>query len=430
MDSLILPSHGLRSPTALEWLFFDLNSFFASVEQQDKPYLRGKPVAVVPSMTDATCAIAASYEAKAFGIKTGTKIYEAKRLCPQLQCILARHDVYVAYHNRIFAEVGRHIPVSKICSIDEGACQLMTNEQSPEQATRIARSIKDGLRCNLGDHIKCSIGIASNIFLAKTATDMQKPDGLVILPPDNYQDRIFSLGLSDLCGIGRNIEHRLNRAGIRTIEQFWNLSPKHARKIWGSVVGEIFWYRLHGYDIPDKPTEKSVIGHSRVLDPNIRGMDKAYIMAQHLTIKVCTRLRRYNLFAGHFAMGVRTVDGAYWGDDTSFTPTQDNFTVISALEKLWCAMQRGIGRNTRLLKVSVNLYDLYEQEEVTLDLFDSFPEKTKTVKNTDLSRAMDALNKKFGSNTVYLGSMPKTSAGYVGTKIAFTRVPEMEEFKD
>lgn len=159
-------------------------------------------------------------------------------------------------------------------------------------------------------------------------------------------------------------------------------------------------------------------------------MDKAYMMAQHLTIKACTRLRRYNLFAGHFTLGVRTVDGAYWHDDTYFTPTQDNFSVISALEKLWCSMQKEIGRNTRLLKVSVTLYDLYEQEEVTLDLFDSVPEKTKTVKNADLSRAMDTLNKKFGSNTVHLGSTPKTSAGYVGTKIAFTRVPEIEEFKE
>ncbi len=421
-------SQGLRPPTALEWLFFDLNSFFASVEQQDKPYLRGKPVAVVPSMTDATCAIAASYEAKAFGIKTGTKIYEAKRLCPTLQCVLARHDVYVAYHNRIFAEVGRHIPVSKICSIDEGACKLMKNEQSSEKAILIAYAIKEGLRQNVGEHIKCSIGIASNIFLAKTATDMQKPDGLVILPPDNYKERIFALKLPDLCGIGRNIEHRLNRAGIKTIEQLWNLPPKHARKIWGSVAGEIFWYRLHGYDIPDKPTNKSVIGHSRVLDPNIRGMNEAYTMAQHLTIKACTRLRRYNIFAGHFALGIRTVDDSYWSNDTSFAPTQDNFTVISALDRLWHTMQKDIGRYTRLMKVSVSLYGLYEQTEVTLDLFENVPEKTKTVKNIDLSRAMDILNKKFGNNTIHLGSTPKTSAGYVGTKIAFTRVPEMEEF--
>jgi len=126
---------------SLKWLFFDLNSYFASVEQQDCPELRHKPVAVVPALTDSTCAIAASYEAKAYGVKTGTKIYEAKKLCPGLICVLARHDVYVEYHHRIFNEVENHIPIEKKCSVDEAACRLMKNEQYPEKAMAIAQSI-------------------------------------------------------------------------------------------------------------------------------------------------------------------------------------------------------------------------------------------------------------------------------------------------
>jgi len=113
------------------------------------------------------------------------------------------------------------------------------------------------------------------MFLAKTATDMQKPDGFVILEPNTYHTRLFQIRLGDLCGIGRNIERRLNNAGIYSIEQLWNTSPKHARKIWGSVEGEKFWYRLHGFDIPDNPTQKRVVGHSRVLDPQYRDSDKA-----------------------------------------------------------------------------------------------------------------------------------------------------------
>jgi len=108
-------ANAFKPPYSLQWLFFDLNSYFASVEQQDRPELRNKPIAIVPSDTDATCAIAASYEAKAYGIKTGTKIYEAKKLCPDLICVLARHHVYVEYHQRIFKEVGKHIPVTKKC---------------------------------------------------------------------------------------------------------------------------------------------------------------------------------------------------------------------------------------------------------------------------------------------------------------------------
>src|SRR5690606_9620292 len=117
------------SDHSLKWLFLDLNSFFASVEQQETPALQGKPVAVVPMMTDSTCAIAASYEAKAYGIKTGTKIYEAKKMCPALRCVLARHDIYTAYHRRIFAEVENHLPVTRICSIAEAACRLLGNER-------------------------------------------------------------------------------------------------------------------------------------------------------------------------------------------------------------------------------------------------------------------------------------------------------------
>ena len=119
----------------LKWLFLDLNSYFASVEQQDRPALRGKSVAVVPMMTDSTCAIAASYEAKAFGITTGTMIYEAKKMCPELICVKARHEVYVDYHHQIFQELQNHLPITMVCSIDEVACQLLGAERQPENVT-------------------------------------------------------------------------------------------------------------------------------------------------------------------------------------------------------------------------------------------------------------------------------------------------------
>lgn len=410
---------------SLNWLFFDLNSYFASVEQQDNPELRNQPIAVIPSNTDATCAIAASYEAKAFGIKTGTRIYEAKKMCPTLRCVLARHDVYVEYHQRIFAEVEKHIPITKVCSIDEAACRLLKNEDPLETALNIKR----GLKKNIGEYIRCSIGVAPNMFLAKTATEIEKPDGLVILQPDNFQQQLFELELSDLCGIGRNIERRLNKARIYTIEQLWNISPKHARKIWGNVEGETFWYKLHGYEIPDKPTQKRVVGHSRVLDPKQRGSNEAYSMAVHLTTKACARLRRYGMYARQFSLAIRTVDRMYWGSNKSFSPTQDNFCITRALHEMWSKMQADTSHR-KLLKISVTLHDLYKSEEITLDLFETSGAEKETVKNLELSKAIDKLNQRFGANTVNLGSCPKTDAGYVGTKIAFTRVPELEEFNE
>ena len=175
----------------LKWLFLDLNSYFASVEQQECPALRGKPVAVVPMMTDSSCAIAASYEAKACGIKTGTKIYEAKRMCPDLTCVLARHDVYVDYHHRIFGEVANYLPVSEVCSVDEGACLLLGKERDPDNAVALAETIKRALRDHIGHAITCSIGIAPNRFLGKVASDMQKPDGLIVLKPEDLPGPLF-----------------------------------------------------------------------------------------------------------------------------------------------------------------------------------------------------------------------------------------------
>ncbi|MEO1610467.1 MAG: impB/mucB/samB family protein [Pseudomonadota bacterium] len=422
----------LSTPEMLRWLFFDLNSYFASVEQQDNPGLRGKPIAVVPSMTDATCAIAASYEAKAYGIKTGTKIYDAKKMCPDLICVPARHDVYVAYHERIFDEVERHLPVERRCSIDEGACRLMHNEREPDKAVAIARQIKQGLADNIGPAIRCSIGIAQNMFLAKVASDMQKPDGLIVLPPNDYKDRLFDMELRDFCGIGANMERRLNRAGIHTVAQLWHAEPKHVRKIWGSVAGEVFWYRLHGHDIADKPTQKRVVGHSRVLDPALRQSDKAYLIAKQLTVKACTRLRRYNLYARRFSVSVRTTGHKYarglnWANETSFAASQDNFVVLEALGRFWEQMQQDTHK-AALLKVSVTLHDLYQPQYTTLDLFESPEHSHRKEHDIRLSHAMDALNRRFGAQTVTLGLYPKTAAGYVGTKIAFSRVPEKDEF--
>jgi len=416
------------APTSeLRWLFFDLNSYFASVEQQECPELRGKPVAVVPMMTDSTCAIAASYEAKALGIKTGTKIYEAREKCPDLQCVLARHDVYVDYHHRIFNELENHLHVTKICSVDEAACLLLGHEREPDNARKLALQIKDGMKRNVGAHVGSSIGIAPNAYLAKMATEMQKPDGLVILEPNHYKERLFALKLTDLTGINIRMEARLHKAGIYSIEQFWDLSPKHARKVWGSVGGERLWYKLHGYDVPEQETQKSVIGHSRVLDPALRAPNKAHDIARQLTAKAASRLRRYNLYAGRLSLQLRSIDKRRWAKELGFSATQDNFVFIELLDRMWQQMLREL-KPLQLFKVSITLSGLCEREQITLDLFDV--QKPETPKNLALTRSMDDLNKRFGSGTISVGSCPKTLAGYVGTKIAFTRVPEKAEFSE
>ncbi len=412
----------------VKYLFVDMNSFFASVEQQENPDLRGKPVAVLPSMSEHTSVIAASYEAKAYGVKTGTLVRDALEMCPHLNCVPARHDVYVDYHNRILEESVKHTPLTKVWSVDEFSSRLTPDCQSIPAAMDMAKRLKGGLARNVGEHVKCSIGLAPNAYLAKVATDMQKPDGLVVLTDDILQDALFPLKLQDFPGIGVNMERRLNKGGIWTVEQLWNTQPKQLRRIWGSVEGEKFWYRIHGYDVPDAHHNKVMVGHSRVLDPVHRHPDMAKQIARRLTVKAAGRLRRYGLVAGHFRLSVRTTDGEKWSCDLKIDPCNDNLGFIQSLNKLWSLMQME-QRPWRLKKVSVIMHDLSKPEMVTDDLFSMAAVRQHQRKiSDDLSAGMDILNKKFGPNTCHFGVCPNTLAGYVGTKIAFSRIPDQAEF--
>ncbi|MCB9976099.1 MAG: impB/mucB/samB family protein [Rhodospirillales bacterium] len=424
-----------REP-GLKWLFLDLNSYFASVEQQERPHLRGKPVAVVPMETDHTCAIAASYEAKAYGIKTGTMIRDAKRMCPNLTCVLARHDKYVEYHHKIVDEIALHTPINKIWSIDELSSRLPPSRRSVEAATEVALRIKRGIREHVGSAITCSIGIAPNSLLAKIAGDMKKPDGLTILRQEDLPGPLFDLQLIDLPGIGFNMERRLHRAGVKTIPDLWNLSPKHARKIWGSVQGERFWYWLHGYDFETQETGNTMIGHSRILDPLLRAPAPARQMARRLLTKASYRLRRKGFYASRVSLSVRTTEYQRWAGERKISPARDPFTFLQQLDDLWSEMMRFFyaplysPSALRFRKVSVTLYDLSRSGDITYDLFETEQKETqeKLRKHDALTQALDKLQDRYQRETVSLGLPPKTLAGYVGTKIAFSRVPEKEEF--
>lgn len=418
--------------TYVEWLFLDLNSYFASVEQQEYPDLRGEPVAVVPMPTDSTCAIAASYEAKAYGVKTGTKIYEARKLCPTLKCTLARHDVYVEYHERIWAEIVKHTPITKTWSIDECSSRLTVENQPIEKAVALAHRIREGIWKNVGAHINCSIGLSCNSLLAKIAGDMKKPSGLTVIAREDLPDKLLTLKLIDIPGIGINMEKRLNRAGIWSVEQLLNLAPKQARKIWGSVEGERFWYILHGHDLPaGRETQTSIFGHSRMLDPDIRSPEAARQMARRLTIKAVQRMRRKGYHAKLFHLSVRSLEGIRWAYDISTQYSNDSLHFLNSLNLLWSHMLQEL-KPHRLLKVSVTLSNLQHESGLNYDLFDhSLQSRQETkAKQERVSGLIETLNRRHGRDAVSLGVTPKTIAGFIGTKIAFSRVPEQEEFRE
>ncbi|MEH3107429.1 MAG: type VI secretion protein ImpB [Sphingomonas fennica] len=424
-------------PRPLRWLFLDLNSYFASVEQQLQPALRGRPVIVAPVDTDTTSAIAASYEAKAYGIRTGTPVWEAKRLCRDLIVTPARHDRYVEFHHAIVAEVWRHIPVTRVCSIDEVACRLADNENAPDQARALAGRIKAGIAANVGACLRSSIGIAPNQLLAKLGSDMQKPDGLVVLEAADLPERLFALKLTDICGVGAKMARRLAAEGILDIEQYCARRPRDAGTAWGGVNGDRLWYLLHGHDLPEKPTQSRSIGHSHVLAPRHRGIEGARLTARRLTLKAGSRLRRQGYRCRLVMLHARFEDDrSAFRQSIRVAETEDSFALLAALGLLWPRLAAaGAARpgGFRLRMIGVTLAEIVAVAGDQGSLFgqlaadDPLARATRTL---SLSRAMDRLNERFGRNAVTLGPATGGRIDRVGSKIAFGRIPEMAEFHE
>lgn len=421
------------SSPALRWLFLDLNSYFASVEQQEKPKLRGRPVAIVPMISDATCAIAASYQAKKFGVKTGTNIGDARRMCPGLILVEASHSLYVDYHERIKTEIEQHYPIEVVGSIDEMGLLLDSRHQDETVAVALAKQIKAGIRKNVGDLITCSVGIAPSRFLAKLASDIQKPDGLTVLHLHNMPGRIADWKLTDICGIGRRMEPRFHAAGIQSIEQLWAATSQQLHHIWGGVGGDRFWRELHGQDLGHFATEHRSIGHSHVLAPEFRKPPEAVIVAKRLLSKVASRLRRTDYLTRGISLSIRAEDRARGDSYVRLPqPISDTFTLMHHLDLMWPDVMAQAGW-VRVKKIAVTVHDLQsalepQQMELFTELQPTPP--ADLIRREKLSKIMDKLNQHYGRDSIALGFMPNQVKTFSGTKIAFSRIPEKEEFQE
>lgn len=426
---MAIRTHGLCD--SFDWLFLDMNSYFASVEQQDKPELRGRPIIVIPVDSDATSAIAASYEAKSYGIKTNTRVYEAKRMCPELVCVPAHHDLYVEYHDRFLKAIDLCIPVHTIASIDEVACELQGEQRTLQGGTKLALTIKRTLAQHVGEFVRCSIGLSSNRLLAKIAAETMKPNGLVAMTPDGVLDALKDKPLTTLPGIGQNMQARLHRCGIWNIEQLMALPPKHMRKIWGGVGGERYYHSLRGVQLPELPTTKRTIGHSHVLDPNWRPTPLASYVARRLLLKAASRLRRYGLNASKISLSMRIEHGQRVEASGGFDAACDTVNLMREMMQLWEQLVQQ-WQPERLKKLSVTLHGLRDPQDAQTDLLDilNISETTRKKRYEQLSGAMDRLNERFGRDTITMGGSPKEFLNFSGTKIAFSRIPEKQEFHE
>jgi len=430
-DSSLFP------PRPLRWLFLDLNSYFASVEQQLQPSLRGRPVIVAPVGSDTTVAIAASIEAKRYGISTGTPVWEAKQLCRDVVVTPARHDRYVEFHDAIVAEIWRHVPVTRVCSIDEVACRLLDNENGRDDAMALARRIKAGIRARVGDRMTSSVGIAPNRLLAKLASDLQKPDGLIVFEAQDLPHRLYDLALRDIAGIGAKMERRLARDGINDIRDLCARRPRDAGAAWGGTNGDRLWYQLHGVDLPEKASQSRSIGHSHVLSPQKRGLEPVRLTARRLALKAASRLRRKGYRARLLVLHATFEDDkSRWRASMKLPATQDSFVVLDHLDRLFPQLHaagraRAGGFRLRLVGVTLGEIEPVAGEQESLFAYlDADDPLARETRGLALSRAMDRINERFGRHAVSVGPLDGSRIDRIGTKIAFGRIPDLDEFHE
>ena len=383
-------------------IYIDMNSFFASVEQHEEPYLRGKPVGITAMEGDVGCLVAASYEAKYFGVKTTMSIKEAKILCPKIILRPSRHRLYVHYNQRIARIFDQYAELEYVRSVDEFQIALGGTTSNLNVASKLVKTMKDALKYEIGENLKFSAGIGSNHLLAKIAGKLEKPDGMQWLSPDNMPQRLSNIPLGDLPGIGRGVLFKLNSAGIHNCEQMYNLDPRHARKIWGSIIGERFIRLLQGEDIPLEKTKRGGYGNSKMLAPENRTLKNAYLVSRWLIEKSVARLRRDNYTASQFSLFLRIQNPrARWGHSVKTHYSQDTAHFLEINRRLW-RMMYSQKHPYLVSSISVHLGNILPLNKRSGEMLLPM-EMAKKNEREHLSRTLDTINKRFGASTITYG---------------------------
>ena len=357
-------------------LFIDFDSFYASVEQQDNKDYRNKPLIVVPCVSDYTCAIAASYQAKRLGVKTGTRVSVAKEKIPGIIVCEARPKRYVEIHNKILEVLSRHFNKIQVLSIDEMSCHI--NEEDDFDCEILAGLLKLDLMDTIGETITCSIGVARNVFLSKVAADMNKPNGFTYFGKD-AEDKIKQLELTDLPGIADRMEARLNKSHIKTIQDLYSIDELKLKKAWGSIIGARWWHMIRGslqcdYGLSNNEIPKS-FGHTHVLPPSKRDDDGSFEVFESLLFRALERLNKHRIGAKRISIYLswRNTEtkrrGTYKKSSPIALASMDyKYWTVIAL-KLWESMPPLDIKAIPLL-VGVRFTRTMKQDDLNLQLFD------------------------------------------------------------
>jgi len=393
-------------------MYLDLNSCFASIEQQANPFLRHKPVAVAAYDTPNGCILAASIEAKRLGIKVGLRVKEGRLLCPGLIVRSPDSDKYRAIHLAFRKLLSDYTPKIVPKSIDEFALDFTGTPAFQRGLFIVGREIKERIKAEIGDYLTVSIGLGPNRFLAKTASNLHKPDGLDEINETNYQAIYQNLSLMDLCGINRQNTIRLNLAGIYTVTDFLNADIPTLRAAFHSILGYYWFLRLRGWEIDNVDFDTKSFGHSYSLPKPLTTPEELAPILSKLVEKVGFRMRRAHFQAKGVYLGLLFHDYQYFHEGKSLDqPIFDSRDIYrTAFRLLSHSPHRLPVRN-----LAVSCFHLSPRSTLQLDLFNDVQ------RQKNLVTALDDINDRWGNFVITPAIMANTE-DFVHDRIGFGQI--------
>ena len=378
----------MNKPQDYQKLFMDMNSFFASVEQQVHPPLRGEAIGIAPYTGNSGCIIAASQEAKKAGIKTGCKVGEAKRIYPQIKILESRPALYQLYHQEIIKTLFSFSPFVKILSIDEMTIPLDQDEQNRETALKIGNVIKAKIKEKVGDYLTCSVGAGPNQFLAKAAAESKKPDGLTIVSLKELPSFYQKMGLLNLCGINVKMQYILNKIGIKTALDFYQAKMSNLVCLLGHP-GKMWYLRLRGFEVDNFISKTATVGRSCVLTPQYRHRQGAEKVLIKLAAKVAYRLRKERLLTAGLSLYISFLGQNSQRQFCKIPTTSNSHDILRTASNLF----NKINFNAPPILIYLTAFHLSSGQKPR-SLFANLEKITRT------SEAMDQINDQFGPETV------------------------------
>lgn len=398
-------------------MHIDLNSCFATIEQQANPFWRDKPLAVAAYNSPAGCIVAPSVEAKRFGIKTGMRVKDGKMLCPELIVVTPDPWKYRSIHLQFRKIIESYTDHYAPKSIDEFVLDLEGAPAYKKGMVTVAQEIKDRIRKEVGEFLRVSIGIAPNRFLAKQGAGLHKPDGLDIIDRDNYLDIYSNLSLTDLTGIKTANTIRLNNCGIYTVLDFYNGSIATLRSAFQSICGYYWYLRLHGWEIDDVEFARHSYGNSFAIPKPLEKVEDLAPILMKLIEKTGMRLRT----AGYRAKGVHLAlvfrDWDYWHKGVTLP---DYIFDSRDIYKMAFRLLQSCPQRKPVREIAESVFHLEKHEHSQLGLFED------TIKKEKLVEAVDTINKRWG-NFVITPAMMMGTEDLVIDRVAFGGIKELEE---